>query len=93
VFDFLFPEDQAGTKITAQQCRSATEKFILEDLLSLLLSYLKKYHPSGNLKFNYLVILQSLKLRILMEKKSYPHYHGRYLEPQLMTRIGCSLAF
>jgi len=29
---------------------------------------LKKYHPSGNLKFNYLDIFQSLKLRILMEK-------------------------
>jgi len=29
---------------------------------------LKKYHPSGNLKFNYLVIFQSLKLRILMGK-------------------------
>jgi len=28
----------------------------------------KKYHPSGNLKFNYLGIFQSLKLRISMEK-------------------------
>jgi len=28
----------------------------------------KKYHPSGNRKFNYLGIFQSLKLRILMEK-------------------------
>jgi len=31
------------------------------------LSRLKKYHPPGNLKFNYLGIFQSLKLRILME--------------------------
>jgi len=29
---------------------------------------LKKYHPSGNLKFDYLGIFQSIKLRILMEK-------------------------
>jgi len=28
----------------------------------------KKYHPSGNLKFNYLGIFQSLKLRNLMGK-------------------------
>jgi len=28
----------------------------------------KKYHPSGNLKFNYLGILQSLKVRIPIEK-------------------------
>jgi len=32
------------------------------------LSELKKYHPSGNLKFNKLGIFQSLKLRNLMEK-------------------------
>jgi len=31
------------------------------------LSQFKKYHPPGNLKFNYLGIFQSLKLRILME--------------------------
>jgi len=43
-------------------------KNILEDLFSSVLSQLKKYHPSGNLKFNYLGIFQSLKLRILMEK-------------------------
>jgi len=29
---------------------------------------LKKYHPSGNLKFHKLGIFQSLRLRILMEK-------------------------
>jgi len=32
------------------------------------LSQFKKYHPLGNLKFNYLVIFQSLKLVIFMEK-------------------------
>jgi len=53
---------------TAQRCRSATEKFILEDLFSLVMSQFKKYRPPGNLKFNYLGIFQSLKLRILMGK-------------------------
>jgi len=43
-------------------------KFILEDLSSPVWSQLKKYHPSGNLKFNNLGIFQSLKFRILMEK-------------------------
>jgi len=56
---------------TAQRCRSATEKNILDDLFSSVLSQFQKYHPSGNLIFNYLGILQSLKLRILMEKKSF----------------------
>jgi len=32
------------------------------------MSQLKKYHPSGNLKFNNLGIFQSLKYRILLEK-------------------------
>jgi len=40
----------------------------LEDLFSSVLSHFKKYHPSGNLKFNNLGIFQSLKLLILMEK-------------------------
>jgi len=39
-----------------QRCRSATEKIILEDLLSSVLSQHKKYHPSGNLKFYNLAI-------------------------------------
>jgi len=51
---------------TAQRCRSETEKFILEDLFSSVLSELKEYHPSENLKFNHCGIFQSLKLRILM---------------------------
>jgi len=33
-----------------------------------VLSQFKKYHPSGNLKFNNLSTSQSLKFRILMEK-------------------------
>jgi len=43
-------------------------KNILENLFSSVLLQLKKYHPSGNLKFNNLGIFQSLKFRILMEK-------------------------
>jgi len=46
----------------------ATEKFVLEDLFSSVLSQFKKYDRSGNLKFIYLGIFQSLKLRILIEK-------------------------
>jgi len=53
---------------TVQRCRSGTGNLILEDLFSLVLSQFKKYHPSGILKFNYLGILQSLKLRISMGK-------------------------
>jgi len=41
---------------------SETEKFISEDLFSSVLSELKKYQPSGNLKFNNLGILKSLKI-------------------------------
>jgi len=41
-----------------------------QDLFTSVLPQLKKYiyHPSGNLKFNYLGMFQSLKLRIIMEK-------------------------
>jgi len=53
---------------TAQRCRSGTEKNTLEDLLSSVLSQFKKNHPSENLKFNYLGIFKSSKLRILMGK-------------------------
>jgi len=48
----------------AQRCRSETENNILEDLSSSALSQFKKYHPSGNLKFNNVGIFQSLKLCI-----------------------------
>jgi len=44
---------------TAQRCRSQTEKNILEDLFSEVLSQFKKYHPSLNLKFNNLNTVQS----------------------------------
>jgi len=44
------------------------KKLFLEDLFSSVLSQLKKYHPSGNIKCNNLGIFQSLKFRILMEK-------------------------
>jgi len=48
---------------------SETKKKInLEDLFSSVFSKFKKYHPSGNLKFNNLGIFQSLKLRNLMGK-------------------------
>jgi len=53
---------------TAQRHRSATEKNIFEDLFNSILSQFKKYHPSGNLKFYNLGILNSLKLRILVKK-------------------------
>jgi len=43
-------------------------KNILKDLFSSVLPEFKKYHPSRNLKFNYLGILQSFKLRIPMRK-------------------------
>jgi len=46
-------------------------KNILEDLFSSVLSLFKKYHPSGNQKFNNLGIFQSLKLRILVEKNPF----------------------
>jgi len=47
-----------------------TERFILEELFSPALSQLKKYDPSGNLKFNNLAIFPSFKLRAQMEKKT-----------------------
>jgi len=53
---------------TAQRCSSETETLILEDLFSSVLSQFKKYHPSGNLKFNNLGISQSLIFGILKEK-------------------------
>jgi len=51
-----------------QRCRSDTEKNLLEDLLSLVLSKFKKYHSLGNLEFNDFGIFQNLKFRIFMEK-------------------------
>jgi len=43
---------------------------ILEDLFTSVLSQFKKYYPSRILKFNYKGVSKSLKLRILMLKKS-----------------------
>ena len=40
----------------------------LEDVFSSLSLKIRKYHPSGNLKFNNLGIFKSLKLRNLMVK-------------------------
>jgi len=47
------------------------KKNILQDLFSLVLSQFKKYHPSGNLKFYSLGILQSLKFRILKNTSNF----------------------
>ena len=58
------------THTAAQRCRSDTKKNILVEFFSSVLLQFKKYRHSGNLKFNDLGILQSLKLRIFVEK--YP---------------------
>jgi len=47
------------------------KKNILEDFFKSVLLRFKKYHLSGNLKFNYLGTFQSLKLRVLMEKNPF----------------------
>jgi len=44
------------------------KKSIFEDLFRSVLTKFEKYHTSGNLKFNYFGIFQSLKLRYLMGK-------------------------
>jgi len=54
---------------TAQRYRSETEKNILEDLLSSVLSQFKNYLPCGNPKFYILGIFQGMKFCILMKKK------------------------
>jgi len=54
--------------LTAQRCRSETEKFIRSFEFSIV-TISKKNHPSGNLKFNHLGFLQSLKLRNLMHRE------------------------
>jgi len=72
---------------TAQRCRSATEKIILEDLFSSVLSQFKKYHPSGNLKFDYLGTLESFKLPILMEKKILSISRKLNFTPNTLGRV------
>jgi len=56
--------------------------YILKDLFSSVLAQFKKYHASENLKFNFLGIFESLKLRLSMEKHllnfSYTKYHSKY---------------
>jgi len=68
MFESLTQDEHMPKRTTARRCRSETEKNILEDLFSSILSQSKKYHPSGNLKFNNLGIFKSLKLRDLMGK-------------------------
>jgi len=46
----------------------ATEKFFSEDVFNPVLSEFKKYHPSGNLKFDYLGISQKLKIAYFHKK-------------------------
>jgi len=56
--------ESAGSAINPLPPSDAVQKQkknILDDLSSLVLSQFKKYHPSGNLKFNNLGISQSLK--------------------------------
>jgi len=60
---FFFSIDEPTA---AQRCRSETEKSILKDLFSPVLS--QKNYPSGNLNFNSLGIFKILKFHILMEK-------------------------
>jgi len=63
--DMIFPKINP---LPSSDAVRQQKKIILEDLFSSVLSQLKKYNPSGNLKFKYLSISQSLKLRILMGK-------------------------
>jgi len=42
-------------------------KIYFRGSFQFILSQFKKYHPSGNVKFNHLSIFQSLEVRILME--------------------------
>jgi len=57
-------------------------KIILEDLFSSVLSQFKKYHSSGNLKFNNLGSFLSSKFRIFLGKNpsnfSEAEFHSKY---------------
>jgi len=72
---------------SVQRCRSETDKIILEDLFSSVLSQFKKYHLSENIKFHNLVILQSLKLRKLVGK-ILPISHKLNLSPNTLGYYG-----
>jgi len=63
------------------------QKKKLENLFSSVLSQFKKYHPSGNLKFNNIGIFQSLKLRILMER-NFPISLELNLTPNTLSGYG-----
>jgi len=69
---------------TAQRFFLDAEKGISEEFFSSVLSQLKKYQPSGNLKFNNFGIFQSLKFRILWGKNlsnfSQIKFHSKYFE-------------
>jgi len=78
---------------------SETEKIILEDLISSVLSQFEKYHPSGNLKFNYLGIFPKLKIAYFNGKilpislklnstRNTLSCYGLSLEPVEMTNQG-----
>jgi len=65
---FLLKKGDPVNPLAPRDAVRKRKKNILEDLFSSVLSRLKKYHPSENVKFNNLDSSQSLKLRILMEK-------------------------
>jgi len=70
--------------------RSETEKNILEVLFSSVLSKFKRYHPSGNLKFNNLGILQSLKVRNLIGK-ILSNALKQNFAPNTLSSVGLSI--
>jgi len=71
----------------AQRCRSERENFILEDLISSVLSQFKKYQPSENLKCNHLGIFPSLKFRILLEN-TLPIFLKKNITPNTLDGYG-----
>jgi len=58
-------------------------KIYIRGSLSTVLSQFLKYHPSENLKFNNLVIFQSLELHVVMEK-ILPIYHKLNFTPNTL---------
>jgi len=65
-------------------------KKYFQDLFSSVLSQFKEYHPSVNLKFYCFVILQSLKLRILVEQ-IHPISLKLYFTPNTLGSYGLIL--
>jgi len=74
--DCLTPENNAADSLSRNMLLTlyrpamplGNRKKYFQDLFSSVLSELKKYHTSGNLKLYNLGILKSLKLRILVKK-------------------------